>query len=298
MPTKRIMTFTEPTGHRYEDRYSQYLDFFKDVAETPADHTIDVSNVSWCWVPLLIYLNCRILNPIHKYQYCNYVKKALWLSKSALTREVTTSLLDRTAIEVLCGFRPECVDALYKIDTQWNVQEGRTLKNTAEEFIVTNNGSFHRREVLDFMKKLDTYQPTKRKVLIVPCAADKPYPAPLHKACLEILPDDYYMAIATGVLGIVPQDMWANMPMYDSGIPNQWRLYERTKNYFYQHNHNHIVIYCDFYAHVLLEAFRTSNKTLRNIDFVLPPVKYDDYANLLSAENLSRLKKALSGDWI
>jgi len=292
MPTKRIITFKEPTEKRYEDKYGQYLDFFKDIAETPADHDIDVSNAPWCWVPLLVYLKCRILNPIFKYPHCNLVKKALWLSRSAMTGEYVVSLVDRTAVEVLCGFRPECVDALYKIDTQWNIWEGRTIEQSrGTEFVVTNNGSFHRKEVLDFLVKLNKYKPTKSKVLLVPCAADKPYPAPLHKACLEILPDDYYMAIATGVLGIVPQELWWDMPLYDSGIPNQWRVYEETQKYFVRNKHDKIVVYCDFYAHVIDQAlddeyFKTS--------FALPPIRYDNYVDLMSSENLSKLRQILS----
>lgn len=288
--------FKEPQERRYEDRYGQYLEFFRDIAEQTAEHII-VNNPPWCWVPLLTYLRCTITNPIYRFPHCHMVRKAIWTAQSAGTGKVTTSILDRTAVEVLCGFRPELVDALYKIDTQWNVPPSRVTSPEPGEFIVTNNGSFHRREVLDFLTLMKDYKPTKRKVVLVPCAADKPYPAPLHQAMLDILPNDYYLAIATGVLGIVPQDMWDKMPLYDSGIPNQWRLFEIAIEYFKQHRHDRVIVYCDFYAHVLKEV-REQVEHPKRFEFVISPIKYDDYVNLLSDENLSRLKKALSEEWI
>lgn len=283
--------FKEPEEARYEDRYGQYLDFLKTIAETDINIDVTVHNAPWSWTPLLNYLHCEIINPIYRFHHCGMVRRAVFLSRRATNGSFLFQDINRTALEVLCGFRPELVDALYKIDTQWKVPPRRMRLSDADEFIVTNNGSFHRHEVLGFMQELKAYRPSKRKVVLVPCAADKPYPAPLHKAVLDMLPDDYYLAIATGVLGIVPMDMWDRMPNYDSGIPNQWRLFESARAYFGRIHHERIIVYCDFYAHVLSEAL-----LMETVHYVLPPIKYDDYVNLLAPANLARLKHAFEED--
>jgi hypothetical protein len=289
-----IIEFKPSFAKRYEDRYGQYLDFFKSIAEDNID-VVTVARPPWSWVPLLSYLKCDVVLPIHTFESCSIVRRALWHSTSPVTGLVAVEKLSRTAVEVFCAFRPELVDALYKIDCQWNIAPNRkthyAVKSVCDEFLVTNNASFFRHEVFDFGKVLDTYMPTKKNVLLVPCAADKPYPAPLHRACLGIMPDDFYLANATGVLGIVPQDLWSVMPYYDSGIPNQWRLYEIAKKYFTRYRHDRVVVYCDFYAHVLYEVWNSTDMCSR-IDFVLSPEKYDNYENLLSPENLAKLKAA------
>lgn len=285
--------YKESPIKRYEDRYGQWLYFFKEIAETSVDCLVVAHDIPWSWVPLLIYLRCEIVTPILRFDHCHIVMRALRATQSVGTGIVSTPPLDRTAVEVLCGFRPETVDALYKIDMQWRVPPGRTRVKFSEqtEFIVTNNGSFFREEVIGFIQELKAYTPSKRKVVLVPCAADKPYPAPLHQAILDILPDDYYLAIATGVLGIVPEDMWGRMPHYDSGIPNQWRLFKQTKEYFGRTEHTRIIVYCDFYSEAIDAALQATFGGFQSVDFIFPPYEYDDYEDLLSSNNLSRLKR-------
>jgi len=203
--------------------------------------------------------------------------------------------LDRTALEVLCGFRPECVDALWKIDMQWTVPPGRVHRpEKKKEFIVTNNGSFHRPEVLEFMKQLEHFPPPSKKVVLVPCAADKPYPSPLHQAVLDRMPADYYMAVATGVLGIVPQAAWPTMPHYDSGVPNQWRLMTEVVKYFTRYKHERIVVYSDFYNEAIMRALLDVcdiKEYCARVEMVLPVKFYFDYENLLAPERLRQLEE-------
>jgi hypothetical protein len=159
-----------------------------------------------------------------------------------------------------------------------------------KEFIITTNGGMFRPEVLQFMMQLEHYVPTKKKVLIVPCAADKPYPSPMHQACLDRLPDDYYLMNATGVLGLVPQDMWDVMPWYDSGIPNELRVYKMVQTYFRQHQHTKIVVYGDFNSLMIKEALASIGQRAA---FVLPVQVYDDYLDLLDPVRLRALELAL-----
>jgi hypothetical protein len=272
---------TLPAAQRYEDRYQQYMDIFKEVAHTPSEIVVKVINSPKSWVPIFYHLNCEIDSTQNFFDHCSLVPDIPWF------------FFDRTSVEVLCGFRPECVDALWKCDMQWPL--GRVRKYpTTKEFVVTNNGSFHRPEVLEFYKHLKRYKPTKKKVLLVPCAADKPYPSPLHQKCLEMLPDDYYLMNATGVVGLVPQDLWPVMPWYDSGIPNEWRLMNVVSHYFYSHHHSRVVVYCDFYSQAIMNGLYLSQQPLETVSFVLPVKAYDDYENLLDPTKLRALETALS----
>lgn len=289
-----------PTALWYEDRYRGYLDVFERIAALSAMTTVVVHNAPWSWVPLLQHLRAEVQSSRVAFKHCDMVRAAILNSSVGL---------DRTALEVLCSFRPETADALWKCDMQWESPVGRIREYLPErEFIVTTNGSYHREEVKKFMDRLKMHSPRKRKALLVPCAADKPYPAPMHRACLNIMPADFYMINATGVVGLIPQDLWPVMPHYDSGIPNQWRLFEVVQSYFTSHEHDEIVVYCDFYNETIWQAFRgigydfekASGMTLlRNRDggtvrFVLPVQRYDDYMDLMQPRLLHDLEKTLT----
>ena len=239
-----------------------------------------------CWVPLLRYLGVQtIVDPVLFFKH-DWLVAPLWN-----TGALKQTTLDRTTIEVLCGLRPELVDALWKCDMQWETM--RVPHERQKEFIVTNNGSFHRKEVLDFLWQLQQYSPTKKKVVLVPCAADKPYPAPMHSEVLALMPENFYLMNATGVLGLVPQDLWSIMPHYDSGLPNEWRLFNTVKMYFSKHHHEQIVVYCDYYNEAIYEGLRAVGQ-LDRTTFVNEVKFYADYLNLLEPARLAQLKSAIN----
>lgn len=286
VPSRIGLDLTEmPTGQQYEDRYRGYLEIFERIAKTPAHCKITVSHAPASWLPLLMHLNCMIVEP-----RCNYfahdplVYDAVWDGGRRL---------DRTEVEVLCALRPETVDALWKCDAQWNPPEGRVRDYRRDgEFIVTCNGSFWRPEVLEYLGRLEEYVPTKRKVVLVPCAADKPYPAPMHRAVLDRMHDDFYLMNVTGVVGLVPQDLWMVMPQYDSGIPNEWRAFEAVRRYFNKHEHDQIVVYCDFYSLAIKAALE--NIGMDNRAHYINEVKfYPDYLDLMEPARLQALSDKL-----
>ncbi|QJT70917.1 hypothetical protein GR7B_00119 [Vibrio phage vB_VcorM_GR7B] len=293
-----------PSGGRYEDRYGSYLDIFKVVAESSEPWTVTRPPASW--VPLLNYLGADCSTPQVHFEHDEQVSRLLNVDKS--TQFCRYPFLDRTSIEVVCGFRPELVDALWKSDMQWETklpQLTKNLQHERKEFIITNNGSFHRKEVLDYFETLDDYTPTKRNLVLVPCAPDKPYPAPMHSAVIDCLEatgcsSDTYIANATGVLGIVPQDLWAIMPHYDSGIPYEWRLKKTFVDYFSKHEHDTIVVYCDFYNLAIKAAFDELTHNNLWAGGIIPQVKfvnevkfYSDYLNLSSTSLICSLRNAL-----
>ena len=175
---------------------------------------------------------------------------------------------------------------------QWNSAKDRCVLEDQEEILITNNGSYHRPEVMRYFEHLNNYTPAKRNVLLVPCAADKPYPAPMHQAVLKLLPDSFYLANITGVIGVVPQELWPVMPMYDSGIPNEWRLVDVAYSYFKRVEHCNIVVYIDFYSRALKTAFDQLG-ILDRVIWVNPVMFYHDYLNLLDPALLERLEVAL-----
>ena len=265
-----------PEGGRYEDRYGHYLSIFQRVAESSVE--LVVKNAPFSWIPLLTYLGAKCNGGQSYFKHCGLVSRIMFPC-------------DRLALEATTVYRPECVDALWKADMQWDVRNMNDF-SPEQEFIVSNNGSFHRREVRDYFDRLEAYTPTKKKVVLVPCAADKPYPAKMHQAVLDMLPDDYYLANLTGVLGIVPQDLWEGMPYYDSGIPNEWRLAHILKGYFLRHEHERIVIYADYYNLAADQAITNAGMGDKTT-FVNEVKFYYDYLDLLDNQRLSKLKEAL-----
>lgn len=285
----------EGDGLTYEDRYGGYIKIFERIALAPANVVITVYNAPYSWVPLLYHLNCNVKSYRVFFEYDTRVKGAL-AGGSDWSEPV---VLDRSEVEILCSFRPETADALWKIDMQWSCPRGRVRQYepmggpAMRPFIVTVNGAFHRPEVLWFGKLLQDYVPTKRKVVLVPCAADKPYPAQMHTAVLKLMPADYYMMNVTGVLGLIPQDLWKHMPHYDSGVPNRWRVQECVAAYFSRFEHDHIVVYSDFYSEAIaLGLVRTSTFADRKATWVLKPKFRPDYLDLTKPKYLDALREA------
>lgn len=276
-----INLFDMPQGQSYEDRYQGYLKIFERIAAVPKGQEVVVLGAPWSWVPLLWHLNCGTRQSRVVFEHCRYVDGALY-----------NTFIDRTSVEVLCGFRPETSDALWKLDVgQYSQQRVRQYPKT-DEFIVTTNGSFHRPEVMEFRAKLHAYVPKKRNVVLVPCAADKPYPAPMHQKVLEMMPDDYYMMNVTGVLGLIPMDLWPDMPWYDSGIPNRWRVAEDVQRYFAMYPHDRIISYCDFYNQAIEVGLNNTVQRASIAIFVNEVKFYHDYLDLMAPDRLAKLKRA------
>lgn len=271
-----------PSGDTYENTYGKYMDIFERIATT--SEPVVVINPPNTWKPLLAYLNCDIRGGQVFFEHDDYINDSM------------LDNIDRTAVEVLTGFRPETVDALWKIDMQWDMPAGRLMaQSPKKDFIITNNGSFHRFEVLGYMHRLENYTPTKKKVVLCPCAANKPYPAELHQRLLNMLPDDYYLMIATGVLGLVPQDLWDVMPWYDSGIPNEWRLKNTVSRYFTKHEHERVVLYTDYYTLAILEGLeQATSPGLSNVASINEAKFYYDYLDLLDETRLAKLSEELT----
>lgn len=317
------------SGRRYEDTYGGWLSLFHSVAMAPRDMTIRLDHVPWSWVPLLWELGVDVTDPYIAWPECKAVAGALYgagfaanpidprrrphafvsedsefcdvCNHSILGHEdgpdkeeplvLRARVLDRHLLEVLCAFRPETVDALWKVDQQWRPARVNRRSIIQKSFSVTCNGSFWREEIRHFIDVvLPAYTPPLKKVVLVPCAADKPYPSPMHKAVLARLPSDYYLAIATGVLGIVPADLWPEMPNYDSGIPNEWRLLNVAADYFRRCPHDRVVCYVDFYSIPLQMALASTDTPSA---FVNEIKRYDDYIDLLAPSRLAALERSL-----
>jgi hypothetical protein len=90
----------------------------------------------------------------------------------------------------------------------------------------------------------------------------------------------------------VPRELWDIMPLYDSGLPNQWRLMLETEKYFLSNRYDRIVVYSDFYNEAIMRARPHS---ARPVEFVNPNV--DHYLPLLSDTYLERLRVVLSDAW-
>lgn len=291
MLTKRILKVTRvidltnmPSGNTYEDRYGKYLDILKTIHSSKF---VKVINPPWSWIPLIFWFGGDVDGG-----QC-YFENDIYIYRMGLER--VNIIKNRTLLEMTTCVRPELVDALWKSDMEWELKYELDFRDKRKEFVVTNNGSFHRKEVIDYFDKLKEFVPTKRKAILVPCAADKPYPSKLHKKVLDMMPEDYHIIIATGVLGLVPQELWPFMPHYDSGLPNEWRLMGMVESYFLNHHYEKVIVYCDYYNKAIQKGII---HVVPEVIFINSVKFYFNYLDLLDSERLDNLQTALLEDVI
>lgn len=274
---------TLPKRPTYGETYGAWLSIFQDLASLPSNVHVIIREAPGSWAPLLTYLRAEVKSTRDHFDHCPMVRAAM-----------ASRPLDRTALDVLVGFRPETTEALFKCDTGvWHVAPGRaTPSEGAKEFIMTTQGSMNRPEVLQYMQQvLPLYHPTKRKVVLVPCDADKPYPSAIHAAVLALMPEDYYLMVVTGMVGVVPQDLWPVVPHYDGGWRSEWRLMTVLAEYLNRTNPQRVVVFSDFYKDAIGYALHHSRvPDVTRLDG--PSFHYASPA-LLSEENLNLLKAEL-----
>jgi hypothetical protein len=275
-------------GKTYESTYTGWLDFFRELAE--ADERIRVVRAPACWSPFLRYMGHTVAEPVKWF-----------LEDHLFDNWPSTDTYEgcRRVVEVSSTCRPELAHALYLWDTDWRHRENAVARtafmntNRSKEFVVTCNASFFRAEVMEYLNHfLPEWKPGPRwyasTLVMVPCAADKPYPAPMHQFVQKAVPDAYLM-VATGVLGMVPEDLWRVAPSYDSGIPNNERLFEVISKFFKQFAHPRpVIVYSDFYAKWAVKALKEANQPCVS---VFGSEEIPEYYDLVSDENLALLKK-------
>jgi len=282
----------------YGNTYGNYMQLFEDISKLPKGSKVVVCNVPASWAPVLFYLRADIQGPLtSKFASCPLVK-------GAIEGRGKITYLTRADIEVLSTVRPECSDALWRIDNVW-VPERRRLELCAVQetsikephgLVITTNASQYRPEVLSYLRTLYTFEVPrgKNKVLLVPCSADKPYPNEEQALLAQMLPDDsWYVCVVSGVLGLVPEFLYSEAPEYDAGIPMHWRVFKEVGAYFLTNPHLKVVCASEFYAEAIALAWR-AYKLTTPIRFVFPTIERDDYENLSSPENLKRIEQLIN----
>jgi len=279
---------TMPRGSRYEDTYGGWLDIFERVATTDSAPFV-VHGPPVSWASLLTYLGADVVAPqVHFPE-----DRMLRFVADDIHQAVSNGRL-RELVEMHSTLRPELVDALYKSDVEWPTCRRRHTMQ--KRFNVTCNGSFFRPEVMTYLRNFERYIPRKPKCVIVPCAADKPYPAPIHDAIIRVMErrgcrDEYEIIIATGVLGLLPESLWGEAPEYDAGLPNPWRLQDAVMRFFDRVTYNRVIVYSDYNAEAIsLGFYRCANQP--SVQWPLPG-RYDKYINLVGEDNLALLEGVL-----
>jgi len=253
-----------PFGKNYNDTYSQYLEFFKNLK--PED---EVVNPPLCWLPMIDYCKAKSID------YQLFFQQDHWLVDMKLQSLIFNTKSNggyRHFVEFVSTLRPELVDALWKVDNQWGNDTQTIIEH---EFYMTNYNSYFRKEIIDFEKKILEYRSNNAECVITNCFADKPYPSPIHCKIKELYPDRELL-IATGVFGIVPEALWGDMPHYDCGIPNFWKQKEMATKFFRNNYYSKIHVFTEFYQkslnEVLFFMFKDSEITLE-----VPYKPYQDY---------------------
>ncbi len=261
----------------YQHEYDGWLAFFAMIAHLSTP--VCVTGAPRCWGPLLWWLGHQTTEPADRFPEDRI--------------EWPTDLHPRRLAEISSTCRPELVHALYLADTTWPCPIRKVSKQ--ESFPVTCNGSFFRDELKRWFEVLGEYTPPWVKgCVLVPCAATKPYPSPLHKSVRNILDDmeltDFDICVVSGVIGIAPSDLWGYLPNYDSGLPNQKRAEDYVAWFFQRWRHKHCIVYADFYANAI---HRGLLRARQGAQFVLGNHDRDDYCNLTDPLYLKQLEEEL-----
>lgn len=272
----------------YAHEYDSWLTMFRLLAF--AEEPIECANVPSCWVPFILWLGHEVAN-------VKRVGHGDWDFELLDWRKAYEKATDkRRIVEIASTCRPELVHALYCADTEWPCNTRLASEPLFDAFTVTCNGSFFRREIQEYRELLHGYVPSLRRAVICPCSAEKPYPASLHRAIRKVIPDDWQIIVATGVLGLAPDDLWGKMPEYDSGLPYIERVADTVAWYFSRHEYEHVVVYSDFYAYAVRKGFRdvATPRIPRTIDYILGNHYRDTYENLLLPEHLHALERTVT----
>lgn len=266
----KVLEYNELGGKTLEDAYSGWLELFRVVAEAP-NGTVQFPLPPAGWVPLLWYLGLR---------YDDVA--AEWPVNERWTR---------SQVEQACAAEPVLVDALWKADMQWSGERRHTWEN---EFPIATYSGFWRPEIRQYLNDLRSHSPTHRNCVLVPCAADKPYPAPLHSAVRSTIGPNWEIIVVTGALGLVPERMWPKAPNYDAGLPNESRVIEYVGRYFCDWHVGHyskIVVYSDYNAWAIRMGLSAA-QCLAQIDYLFGVERRYDYLDLLAPGHLERLGNA------
>lgn len=258
-----------PAGETYTDRYGGYLDFFEQVDR---DDWVDACPLSWA--TLLLYMGVNLSDKGQAHFPEDQWFPPVYEQQQDYARAWTAGN-HRTLVEHRCSARPETVDALWKLDMQWDKFRD-PLPPGNVPFTLASYSGFWRADVVRYMRALDVYQTKHKRAVITNCSADKPYPDEIHQRIKEAYPD-HELLIATGVLGIVPELLWMDMPQYDCGLPNFWRLYQRALSFFARNRYRHVHVMTEFYQQAILPAlYLVAGDTVITTEFPFGP--YAGYA--------------------
>lgn len=283
-------------GKTYEATYLGWIEFFKEIAH--ANSRVMVRDYPRSWTQFIRYMGHTSMS----YQLW-FLEDSLVLFNEQRSEHIYGNYeVERRIVEIASTMRPELAHALYLWDTQWHshpnaVERMRFRENQkSKEFVVTCNASFFRKEVMDYFKLLDEWTPPieyyGKQVILCPCAADKPYPAPLHKAIRCVAPEAY-LIVVTGVLGVVPESLWSVAPNYDAGIPYNERVRGAVAQFFSRFplpRGRRPIIYSDYLHRVIEQGLSSAGQAYASV-FDTTPAE-EGYMDLMDSMNLERLKNA------
>lgn len=253
------------TGN-YTNTYNQYLEFFKAVKSGEL-----YINSPYSWTPLLLHMGAIIGSEIQHFDTDVQSFQQGYQQSAAVGRA-------DEFVEAICSLRPELSDTLWKCRMQW----GKTLLDDVmpnKMHLVCTSNAFYRKPFVEWKKKIMAYKPEgekKKRCIITNCSADKPYPSQVHLNIKAAFPE-HELLIVTGVLGIIPEGLMADAPLYDSGLPNFWRLREWCREYFSINNHYEEVIIATEFNQFALNEVLYSCLRRSVIHNLFPYMPYKDY---------------------
>jgi hypothetical protein len=273
-PTAQKLDVPE-SGSTYEDTYGARLHLFQAVAEAEFG-AYSVVDAPLNWQPLLYYLGHSSVFERGGYDCRN--------------RVIETQT--RADVEAACATEPLLVDALWRSDMVWKTS--RRHQNQKVFPIATYSG-FYRPEIIEYIEKLRQHRSRATRAVFVPCAADKPYPAPLHKAVMELLPHSgWEIVVISSAIIAAPQGLWDEAPHYDAGLPLFERMSGRwAKEWAESCTYKVTVNYCDMLYGGVNRLFPNTLSGFSPIDTPSSYEPHHTYKNLMTVGRLAALKTVI-----
>ena len=223
---------------------------------------VRVENCRSSWVPFFIYVGIEILNVIKDKTFCDEFD-VLKYCKS-INREKLRLFLETTATSSML-----VADALYQLDYSEAKPVGfdNGILDEERKITVATWQTYGRSYIQELDKKIEKYQSTKPKLMILPCTGSKPYNH--NNLNIEEYKNQNYHKLVITSIGIIPEEFWLDPTIltYTTGVPDIWRVYNLVKQYFIKNKYNEILCYLDYTPYI--EIMELINKEFNlNIKFI------------------------------
>jgi len=250
-----------------KDKEAAYLNLFRRVTEYCQSAPVRMAYVPPSWVALLRVMGVSVVSVEPFFAEDDFVEVPL------------LGDLPRHFVAVMCCHRHETSEYLQELYTT-----GGKLKNLIRDtgsVTVTCRGDFMHPAIIDSLAKLvnwldegafDGY----RNVILVPKVSSNSldFYDSVRGAITEGVSrateflgkpfdGEWNLVEVSGVYGVRPESTWGTTMEYDSAIPNEWRIIQYLRWFFYEVEPEAIISYCTDDNDSISEAVNTTDAVVK-----------------------------------